>query len=41
LDGLAGWNTVVMDNLPLGSAWNYELSTSDWKKSGQLISGNR
>jgi hypothetical protein len=37
-EGNAGLNTLGIDNLPPGSAWKYELSTSDWKKSGTLIS---
>jgi len=41
LEGNAGWNEVEIDNLPVGSAWNYELSTTDWTKAGRLISGNR
>jgi len=41
LEGNAGWNEVEVDNLPIGSAWNYELITSDWKIAGRLISGNR
>jgi len=41
LEGNAGWNKVEVDNLPIGSAWNYELITSDWKIAGRLISGNR
>jgi hypothetical protein len=37
-EGNAGLNTLGIDNLPPGSTWKYELSTSDWKKSGTLIS---
>jgi hypothetical protein len=37
-EGNAGLNTLGIDNLPSGSEWKYELSTSDWKKSGTLIS---
>jgi hypothetical protein len=36
--GNAGLNTFEIDNLPTGSEWKYELSTSHWKKSGVLIS---
>ena len=36
--GNAGLNTFEIDNLPPGSEWKYELSTSHWKKSGMLIS---
>ncbi|MDP4698832.1 MAG: T9SS type A sorting domain-containing protein, partial [Saprospiraceae bacterium] len=37
-EGNAGLNTFEIDNLPTGSEWKYELSTSHWKKSGVLIS---
>ena len=37
-EGNAGLNTFEIDNLPTGSEWKYELSTSNWKKSGVLIS---
>ena len=40
-EGNAGMNTIDIDNLPPGSEWNYELSTSAWKKSGVLISVRR
>jgi hypothetical protein len=36
--GNAGLNTFEINNLPPGSEWKYELSTSHWKKSGMLIS---
>jgi hypothetical protein len=36
--GNTGLNTFEIDNLPPGSEWKYELSTSHWKKSGMLIS---
>jgi hypothetical protein len=37
-EGNAGLNTFEIDNLPPGSEWKYELSTSHWKKTGVLIS---
>ena len=37
-EGNIGLNTFEIDNLPSGSEWKYELSTSNWKKSGVLIS---
>lgn len=37
-EGNAGMNTFEIDNLPPGSEWKYELSTSHWKKAGVLIS---
>jgi hypothetical protein len=37
-EGNAGMNIFDIDNLPPGSEWKYELSTSLWKKSGVLIS---
>jgi hypothetical protein len=37
-EGNAGLNTLGIDNLPPGSEWKYELSTSFWKTSGVLIS---
>jgi hypothetical protein len=37
-EGNAGLNTFEIDNLPTGSEWKYELSTSNWKKAGVLIS---
>jgi hypothetical protein len=37
-EGNAGLNTFEIDNLPTGSEWKYELSTSNWKTSGTLIS---
>jgi hypothetical protein len=40
-EGNAGLNTFDIDNLPPGSEWKYELSTSNWKKSGTLISFDR
>ena len=40
-EGNAGMNTFDIDNLPPGSEWKYELSTSAWKKSGVLISVRR
>jgi hypothetical protein len=40
-EGNAGMNTFDIDNLPPGSEWKYELSTSNWKKSGVLISVRR
>jgi hypothetical protein len=40
-EGNAGLNTFDIDNLPPGSEWKYELSTSNWKKSGVLISVRR
>lgn len=40
-EGNAGMNTFEIDNLPTGSEWKYELNTSNWKKSGVLISFDR
>ena len=40
-EGNAGLNTFDIDNLPPGSEWKYELSTSHWKKTGVLISVGR
>jgi hypothetical protein len=40
-EGNAGMNTFEIDNLPPGSEWKYELSTSHWKKAGVLISVGR
>jgi hypothetical protein len=40
-EGNTGLNTFEIDNLPPGSEWKYELSTSHWKKSGVLISVGR
>ena len=40
-EGNAGLNTYEIDNLPTGSEWKYELSTSNWKTSGTLISFDR
>jgi hypothetical protein len=37
-EGNVGLNTFEIDNLPTGSEWKYELSTSNWKTSGTLIS---
>jgi hypothetical protein len=37
-EGNTGLNTFEIENLPPGSEWKYELSTSHWKKSGVLIS---
>jgi hypothetical protein len=37
-EGNAGLNNFEIDNLPPGSEWKYELSTSNWKTSGTLIS---